>query len=159
VRPVAAQDADAWLALRDEFWPDSFEDHAVEIEVFIGDPPSDEACFVAELDGHGIVGFTEVGLRRYAEGSTTSPVGYLEGIFVAAEHRRAGIARLLAAAGEYWAVSRGCTEMASDRDLANEASGAFHDAVGYREAARSVCYIKPIGHGRPESRPPLDEGT
>lgn len=34
--------------------------------------------------------------------------------------------------------------MASDRDLENEASGAFHEGVGYEETTRIVCYRKSL---------------
>ena len=143
---AASPDASAWFALRDRLWPDSSHDHAVEIEVFFRDARTSEACLVAELPGHGIVGFAEVGLRNYAEGCLSSPVGYLEGIFVLPEHREAGVGRELVAAGEEWACARGCTEMASDREITNHASGAFHEAVGYEEAERIVCYRKGLIH-------------
>jgi len=60
------------------------------------------------------------------------------------EHRRGGAGRALVAAGEAWAGARGCTEMASDREVANEASGAFHERPGYAEAIRIVCYRKAL---------------
>ena len=144
VRPAISTDASVWLTLRDRLWPDSKHDHAVEIEVYFQDPPETEACLVAELPGQGIVGFAEVGLRKYAEGCLSSPVGYLEGIFVVSEHRRTGVGRELVAAGEEWARALGCTEMASDREIANEASGAFHEAEGYDEVERIVCYRKSL---------------
>ena len=146
VRLVASPDSSAWFALRDRLWPDSSHDHAVEIEVFFRDPPASEACLVAELPGQGIVGFAEVALRNYAEGCLSSHVGYLEGIFVLPEHRESGVGRELVAAGEEWARALGCTEMASDREIANDASGAFHEAVGYEEAERIVCYRKSLIH-------------
>ena len=144
VRAAASPDAWAWFDLRDRLWPDSSHDHAVEIEVFFEAPPASKACLVAELPGHGIVAFAEVGLRNYAEGCLSSPVGYLEGIFVLPEHRESGVGRELVAAGEEWARALGCTEMASDREIANDASGAFHEAVGYEEADQIVCYRKDL---------------
>jgi aminoglycoside 6'-N-acetyltransferase I len=74
----------------------------------------------------------------------SSPVGYLEGIFVVPEHRRSGVGEALVRAAEAWARERGCTEMASDRQLDNEPSGVFHEAVGYEEAERIVCYRKSL---------------
>jgi aminoglycoside 6'-N-acetyltransferase I len=101
-------------------------------------------CLVAELADAGVVGFVEVGLRDHAEGCVTSPVGYLEGIFVEPGRRLAGIGRTLAASAESWARDRGCTEMGSDRALDNESSGAFHEAIGYGETARVVCFRKAL---------------
>jgi aminoglycoside 6'-N-acetyltransferase I len=71
-------------------------------------------------------------------------VGYLEGIWVDERHRSGGIGRDLVAAAERWARAQGCTEMASDRLLENEASGLFHAAVGYDEAERIVCFRKSL---------------
>lgn len=144
MRPVAAGDAEAWVRLRTELWPESPDDHRREVPGFLREKPENEECFVAE-DGHGmVVGFAEVRLRAYAEGCLTSPVGYLEGIYVAPDHRRSGHARGLVRAGEAWARRHGCTEFASDRALDNEASGAFHEAAGFHEVERVVCYRKDL---------------
>ena len=47
-------------------------------------------------------------------------------------------------AARTWARVRGCTEMASDRELDNEESGAFHEALGYEEVERIVCFGKSL---------------
>ena len=72
-------------------------------------------------------------------------MGYLEGVFVLPEHRGGGIGAALVDAAEGWARERGCTEMASDRELDNEASGTFHQALGYEEVERIVCFRKSLG--------------
>ena len=56
--------------------------------------------------------------------------------------RRRGHARALLAACETWAAGRGCTEFASDCELGNEASRAFHLHAGFDEANRIVCFAK-----------------
>jgi aminoglycoside 6'-N-acetyltransferase I len=148
VRPVARADAGAWLALREALWPGTPNDHRHDVDRWFTSPPPREACFVAERPGVGIVGFAELRLREYAEDCTTSPVGFLEGIFVSPEQRFGGVGRALVAAGEAWARERGCTEMASDRELSNDASGAFHESLGYVETVRIVCYRRDLDHDR-----------
>jgi len=143
VRPVAPADNGAWLRLRRVLWPGSTDDHRREIADYFESPPTSSACLVAEGTGE-IVGFVEVGLRAYAEGCRSSPVGYLEGIFVVEPHRARGVGSALVEAAEQWARGRGCTEMASDRELQNEGSGIFHAAVGYQEVERIVCFRKPL---------------
>ncbi len=99
-------------------------------------------CFVLEAGG-AAVGFAQCQLRHdYVEGTETSPVGYLEGIYVAEDWRGQGCARALLAACEDWARARGCREFASDCELDNEASIGFHRAVGFAEANRIVCFAK-----------------
>lgn len=92
---------------------------------------------------HVPVGFAQVQLRRdYVEGTRSSPVGYLEGIFICPEHRGRGYARALLDACEQWAREQGCTEFASDCELHNSASLAFHLRTGFTEANRIVCFTK-----------------
>ena len=55
---------------------------------------SDEAaCFIA-YESDVSVGFAQCQLRHdYVEGTTTSPVGYLEGIYVMPEYQNHGLAK------------------------------------------------------------------
>jgi aminoglycoside 6'-N-acetyltransferase I len=140
VRPVERQDGAEWFRMRDALWPGDPEDHEAEIAAFLAAPPAGEVCFVAETEGGAVVGFAEWRLRQVAEGCTTTPVGYLEGIYVDDEARRTGAGRALVEAGRRWAVGEGCRELASDRELDNEASGLFHEACGFEEVARAVHY-------------------
>jgi len=147
IRAVQRQDQDGWVELRRALWPDDPDDHEREVTAFLTMPPVREACFVA-VDGSGVlVGFAEIRLREHAESCVTSPVGYLEGIYVDPASRHRGVGRALVTAGEAWARARGCSEMASDRELANRPSGAFHESIGYEETARLVTYRKPLTRG------------
>ncbi|MBO5034456.1 MAG: GNAT family N-acetyltransferase, partial [Oscillospiraceae bacterium] len=100
------------------------------------------AVFFAAEEGFPI-GFAQCQLRSdYVEGTGTSPVGYLEGIYVRPGSRRKGVARALLSACEGWAREQGCTEFASDCELKNENSAAFHLASGFAEANRIICFTK-----------------
>lgn len=91
------------------------------------------------------VGFAQCQLRYdYVEGSETSPVGYLEGIFVKEEYRNKGYAKELLKACEQWAKFMGCQEFASDCELANTASYKFHMALHFEEANRIISFIKKL---------------
>lgn len=104
----------------------------------------DAAVFLAEEEGKA-VGFAQCQLRRdYVEGTETSPVGYLEGIFVEPAYRGKGIARALLACCEQWAREQGCTEFASDCELDNTQSLAFHMRLGFDEANRVICFTKKL---------------
>ena len=102
------------------------------------------ACFLACHEGSP-AGFAQCQLRHdYVEGTRTSPVGYLEGIFVLEEFRRRGLARRLMAACEDWARSKGCSEFASDCELDNDANLRFHLGLGFAEANRVICFKKEL---------------
>lgn len=78
----------------------------------------------------------------YVNGCSTSPVGFLEGIYVWPEYRRRGAARLLCREVEAWAREHGCRELASDTQTDNFPSRQMHEALGFAESERVVCYHK-----------------
>lgn len=92
-----------------------------------------------------IIGFAQCQLRHdYVEGTETSPVGYLEGIFVEENYRKQGYAKQLLATCENWAREQGCTEFASDCELENTESLRFHLSLGFEEANRVICFTKSL---------------
>lgn len=91
------------------------------------------------------VGFAQCQLRYdYVEGTETSPVGYLEGIFVKEKFRRQGYAKALLCFCEKWARECGCKEFASDCELVNADSYAFHTHMGFDESNRIICFTKTL---------------
>ena len=104
-----------------------------------------KAAFFLARAGELPVGFAQCALRHdYVEGTSTSPVGYLEGIYVQEEHRREGVAAGLLSACETWARQQGCREFASDCELDNAQSLRFHLAAGFEEANRIICFTKKL---------------
>ncbi len=100
--------------------------------------------FLAMVDGCA-VGFAQCGLRRdYVEDTDSSPVGYLESIFVKEEYRKRGLARDMLEACQKWAKEQGCTEFASDCELDNDDSLKFHIKMGFVEANRIICFTKKL---------------
>jgi SAM-dependent methyltransferase len=132
-----------WIAMRLELWPECpREESAREIARIL--QSKREAAFLA-MDTNGrALGFVEVSTREYVDGCTTSPVGYLEGIFVRRQARGYGIGRALVRSGQEWARTRGCTEMGSDARDTDTRSILFHQAVGFTETERQVVYLKTI---------------
>ncbi len=111
---------------------------------FAEDIEAGGAVFLAWRDGEPI-GFAKCGLRHdYVEGTESSPVGYLEGIYVAENARRQGVARRLVEACEQYVKDQGCREFASDCELDNEASLHFHLKMGFVEANRIICFSKEL---------------
>jgi len=93
------------------------------------------------------VGFAHCSLRHdYVEGTSTSPVGYLEGVYVRPEYRGRGVAAELLKSCEDWAKDIGCTEFASDCELQNTDSLAFHLSAGFSEANRIIHFTKRLSY-------------
>ena len=138
-------DQPGWLSLREQLWPHcSRDEHLAEMTLLIASPKS-FAQFVEHDPSGNAVGFVEISLRHdYVNGTKSSPVAFLEGIYVVPESRRRGIARTLVAEGERWAASMGCSEFASDARLENTASHAMHRALGFKESERVVFFRKAL---------------
>lgn len=91
------------------------------------------------------IGFAQCQLRYdYVEGTTSSPVGYLEGIFILEKYRHLGYGKELLNACEKWAKNKGCREFASDCELNNKDSLKFHLNVGFDEVNRIICFTKEL---------------
>jgi aminoglycoside 6'-N-acetyltransferase I len=139
VRPCHAVEA-GWLALRAALWPHvPARVHREEAEAIVA------VALIAEVDGR-VVGFAEAALRHeYVNGTHTSPVAFLEGLYVDRGHWRRGIARALVEAVERWARAGGCREVASDALLDNQSGILAHRALGFEETERVVFFRKEVG--------------
>lgn len=99
--------------------------------------------FFLKYENDEPIGFAQCRLRYdYVEGTKTTPVGYLEGIFVKEGYRGRGYAKELLAECEAWAKENGCSEFASDCEIDNMDSFAFHKAMNFTEANRIICFTK-----------------
>ena len=140
-----AENRDLYLLseLACQLWPDhAVEEMCSELADMIAKP---DAAFFLAYSEETAVGFAQCQLRYdYVEGTDSSPVGYLEGICVAEEYRKQGVARELLAACENWAKIKGCAEFASDCELDNVQSLQFHLNVGFEEANRIICFTKKL---------------
>lgn len=74
-----------------------------------------------------------VRVEESLEGFATAPIGYLEGWYVKEDSRQKGIGRELVKAGEEWARSKGCQEIASDVEKENAVSLEAHRRLGFVE--------------------------
>ena len=143
IQKAAKSDCRILAALAVQMW-DSNTVEGLEAEFKEMLDTEKTACFIKYVDC-APVGFAQCSLRSdYVEGTESSPVGYLEGIFLKADFRKNGFARQLLSACESWAREQGCREFASDCELHNTDSLHFHLAVGFEEANRIICFKKAL---------------
>lgn len=142
IRKATPADSMALAKLASRMWNHNPEELEPE---FASLTASDEAaCFLA-WDANQPIGFAQCQLRHdYVEGCDTSPVAFLEGIYVDAEHRFNGVARALLSACEDWARSVGCSEFASDCELDNHDSLVWHLKSGFAEVNRTIWFAKKL---------------
>lgn len=126
-----------------ELWPDEdFEEEKNNCQRILH--TQDESIFLVKT-AQSYVGFIYLNLRReYVEGTSSSPVAYIEGIYLRPAYQQQGIGKQLVDLGEQWGKERGASEYASDAELTNVGSIAFHKQVGFTEANRVVCFSKKI---------------
>ncbi|MGI4842825.1 MAG: aminoglycoside 6'-N-acetyltransferase [Janthinobacterium lividum] len=142
ITPCTSIEQAGWLQLRMALWPAQRTDHLQEMQELCAQPAR-YAQFLAYSSLGEPQGLVEVALRGdYVNGTDSSPVGFLEGLYVDPAFRRQGIAAMLVQTAEQWVKEQGCTEMASDALLENTASHAMHRALGFKETERVVYFRK-----------------
>jgi len=134
--PVSIENESKWAELCVALWSDNVVEDMLE-ERRNGELQN-EFLYMADDEA---VAFMSLSLRYdYVEGTDSNPVGYLEGIYVKPDFRGRGIAAKLVGFAKEWAISQGCSELASDCELDNESSRLFHGKIGFEEANRIICF-------------------
>ena len=139
--PCEQADDSAWLTLRRALFPHHDEAFLrAEMERFVAQADRYAQFLVIDEDGDP-VGLAEVSLRAdHVPGTRSTPVAFLEAVYVVPHARRHGLARALVTHARAWGRAQGCTEFASDALLDNAASHALHRALGFEETTRIVCF-------------------
>jgi aminoglycoside 6'-N-acetyltransferase I len=100
-------------------------------------------AFFLAFDNDKAIGFSHASIQHeYVLGTSHSPVGYLEGIYVCPDYRKQGIAQSLVFMCENWSRENGCFEFASDCEQKNKDSFAFHLKIGFKETERLIYFSK-----------------
>ena len=143
IRAITSEDIPSWRTLRHCLWPQATTDeHEREIAEMLS-APERYVVFMAFSKTKTPLGFAEASIRYdYVNGCDTSPVLFLEGIYVAVEARRRGIAKALFQFVERWGTSHACEEFASDTDVGKVDVQALHHALGFEETERVVFFRK-----------------
>lgn len=140
--PVSKENEKDWAKLCSALWPDSSP------KDFLAERSRGELPYEYLYYCDGVpCGFISLSVRTdYVEGCSEGPVAYIEGIFVKEEYRRRGIARELVDYAKTWALAHDCHQLASDCELENKTSEAFHRKVGFKEVNRIIAFsmkVKP----------------
>ncbi len=143
IKKARIEDAGVLAELAIQMWADHIPEDLTEEfrQLAMND---DAVCFIKYVAGKPIA-FAQCQLRcDYVEGTESSPVAYLEGVFVSEEYRKRGYAAQLLSECEKWAREKGCTEFASDCELNNMDSFRFHMSLGFEEVNRIICFRKDL---------------
>lgn len=142
IRDMGPDDRSVWCGMYRAIYPDETDAALLaEIDRILAAP--NRAGIIAEREGETL-GFAEFALRDYANGCHSKPVPFLEGIWVAPDHRETGVAKALVRHLEDRARAAGYREMGSDVLLGNQPSLDFHHRLGFEETERVVFLRKDL---------------
>lgn len=118
-------------ALVDEF-------HDQEMESILNN--NDWYCRFVEIENGQKVGLVEVSIRNIVDGCLSSPVAYLEGLYIKPEHRNRGIGKQVIAELLEWCAAQGFKEFATDAEIENVKAQKLYESLGFEEVDRVVSY-------------------
>ena len=145
IRAACRADLDEWCRMRTKLWPRTATEHPAELEAFFNGSSIDIVeTFMLERTNGALAGFIEINIRNFAEGSRSPKVPYVEAWYVDPDLRGQGYGEKLMVAAETWALNNGFSEIASDTELKNEGGIAAHQALGFTEVERVVCFMKKL---------------
>lgn len=145
IEHCSEQNQQQWFELRCELWPDDTpEDHQLDIDNLLAEPDQFVQAIFRLSDGLAVA-FIEASIRRdYVNGTSTTPVVFLEGVYVKESHRGYGIGKKLIDFISDWALQNGITELASETMLDDASGQNLHQGLGFQETERVVFYCKSL---------------
>ncbi|NNF15954.1 MAG: GNAT family N-acetyltransferase [Gammaproteobacteria bacterium] len=142
IREAVKNDITAWSQMRTDLWPDTDDQHVAAInEYFLGSSNDIVKAWMAVSNAE-VIGFLELNIRSFAEGSRSKEIPYIEAWYIKPAYRGNSYGALLMQQAEQWAVSCGYSELASDTQTDNDISIAMHKHLGFFETDRIVCFLK-----------------
>ena len=143
VELISTQNIRTLTELTLELWSDSNFDEELEGWKSVLSS-KEEMCYLAK-DGTHYIGFIHLSIRKcYVEGAESSPIAYIEALYVKEAFRKSGVARILVDKAEGWAIANHLLQIASDTEITNLGSIDFHLKAGFTETNRLVCFLKDL---------------
>ena len=135
----AFKNKQSWKRMRQALYHELDDDFQKDEMALIANDSEKRESFIVFDRGHEI-GLLEMSLRNFVDGCLTSPVAYIEGIFINKTYTGQGYGRKILNEAKAWGMARGCTEIASDSELDNLDAQKFHIAMGFQVTYRIVQY-------------------
>ena len=144
IREVNEKDIEQWSEMRTALWPETNDGHISQIKEYLSGSSIDIVqAYVAEV-GPEIIGFMELNIRNFSEGSRNPKLPYVEAWYIKPEYQNKGYGKQLMQKAEQWAISQGYSELASDTEIDNHRSISMHKHLGFMETERIVCFLKKL---------------
>ena len=118
------------------------EFHEIEMNKIFCD--IDWFCYFLSNGNNQTIGLVELSSRNIVDGCLSSPVAYIEGLYIEEQHRGKGIGKEVIDAIHDWCKQKGFTELAADTELENIDAQKYFKAVGFKETYRVVEFCKKV---------------
>ena len=143
ISSLTPSDFEDWVSFSLALFPNASKEE-MEVDLKRIEQLDKYQTYLAKIDGKAI-GYVTITLRTdHVEGASTTPVGYMEAIYVKPQYRKHGIARALFLEGQAWCKENGCSEMGSDTWHWNKDAQAFHGKLGFKKEDVLVHFYKKI---------------
>jgi GNAT superfamily N-acetyltransferase len=120
-------------------YPTTARQMAVRLKRALG--AREGACFVAEEQGQGVIGWIHVSVTPLLEVERRAEVN---GLVVDEKVRRRGAGRKLLEAGEKWARKMGCPGMSVRSNVIRDRAHAFYLRAGYEHYKTQKAFRKAL---------------
>ncbi len=137
--PINKNQFSQWREMRKRVYS-SLDDEFHEIEMKKIVDNRDWFCYFLENDNNKILGMVELSSRNIVDGCLSSPVAYLEGLYLKKQHRGMGLGREAIEIIKNWCKKKGFTELGMDTEMKNVEAQKFFKAIGLHETYRIVQY-------------------
>jgi len=97
-------------------------------------------CRFIENDAGKVIGMVELSLRNIVDGCSSSPVPYLEGLYLEEAERGKGLGAQILQMLIDWCKGQGYTEFATDAEIVNQRAQMFYENAGFEVIDRVVEY-------------------
>ena len=95
-------------------------------------------CYFLIDENSDVLGLVELSSRNIVDGCLTSPVAYLEGLYLRSEYRGKGMGKEVIKMILDWCRTNGFSELATDTELSNTKAQSFYQSAGFEETDRVV---------------------
>ncbi len=137
--PILQEDFTLWSKFRSEIYPllrPDFDSKEME-QIFHSDLWH---CWFVEREDGERIGLVELSLRNIVDGCLSSPVPYLEGLYLIETERRKGRGTRVIEMIIIWCQEHGYLELATDAEFTNICAQEFYQKLGFEQVDRIVEY-------------------
>lgn len=141
--PIRDNQFSLWKEMREDVYcllDDEFHEKEMK-QIFVR---SDWYCYFLKNNDDQILGLVELSSRNIVDGCLSSPVAYIEGLYLKKEYRAKGIGKKAVETIKNWCKENGFSELGTDTELKNINAQKFFKSAGFQESYRIVEFYTKI---------------